>query len=148
MKGRARWSPILFSAAWVALSALAQITEGPRLSIAPVADGKVRLAWTNSATGFVLEQTPELLSNTIWSAVPKPPTAEDGEFRVSLSLDGASQFFRLRFVPDHGPPADLTYIATPPPKGVSTLVGDATRFLYSGTNAVQLGVAGGTIEFK
>jgi hypothetical protein len=48
MKGRARWSPILFSGAWVSLSALAQITESPRLSIAPVADGKVRVAWTNA----------------------------------------------------------------------------------------------------
>src|SRR4029077_1339524 len=117
-------------------------------SVAPVVDGKVRVAWTNSATGFVLEQTPGLLSNTIWSVVPKPPTAEDGEFRVSLSLDAASQFFRLRFVPDHGPPADLTDIATPPPKGISTLVGDSPRFLYPGPNAVQLGVAPGTIEFK
>ncbi|MBI3414179.1 MAG: hypothetical protein HY043_02475 [Verrucomicrobia bacterium] len=120
----------------------------PQLSIERVAQQTVRVTWTNSATGFVLEQTPELLANTLWTAVTTTPSLEDGEFHVSLRLDAVSQFFRLRFVPEQRPPADLVDIATPPAKGVSTLVGDATRFLYSGTNAVQLGVAPGTIEPK
>ena len=43
-------------------------------------------------------------------------------------------------------PPDPATVASPPANGVATIVADATSFLHTGTNAVQFGVAPGTIE--
>ena len=43
-------------------------------------------------------------------------------------------------------PPDPVTVAPPPANGVATIVADATSFLYTGADAVQFGVAPGTIE--
>jgi RHS repeat-associated protein len=49
---------------------------------------------------------------------------------------------------DGGLPPDPATVAPPAPAGVATTMADGTRFLYSGPNPIQTGVAPDTIELK
>jgi hypothetical protein len=66
----------------------------PKLSIALTNDA-VLLAWTNSATGFTLEETPAL-NVPAWNPVLITPVNTNGMFQVRVPVSGSEQFFRLR----------------------------------------------------
>jgi hypothetical protein len=68
--------------------------EEVRLS-AGFAGNELRLKWPGNAADYVLESTPSL-SMPQWQVVSNTPQLQDNSYVVSLSVDGAAQFFRLR----------------------------------------------------
>ncbi len=110
-------------------------------------DSQVRLSWTSTATGFVLEQVDQLSAADQWSPVLQAPQLIGQQLSVVLSSSTGVRFFRLASRPG-GLPPDPVSIAPPIPQGVATLLAGATEFLYTGPNPIQTGVAPGTIEAK
>lgn len=119
----------------------------PLLQVDVNADFQVRLSWTHTATGFVLEQVDELPAADRWSPVLQTPQLIGPQFSVVLSNRLGVRFFRLTSRPG-GLPPDPASIAPPIPWGVATALAEATVFLYTGPNPIQTGVAPGTIEAK
>lgn len=117
----------------------------PRLEIKLLPDSKVELSWTNSATGFFVQQTPTAVVSNLWESVSQSPVLGGGQYSLVLSNQGSSRFFRL-----HGPasqlPPDPSVVAPPVSKTTATDMATATSFLYSGTDPIQTGVTNGTIE--
>ncbi|MEO8426457.1 MAG: hypothetical protein ABI651_05015, partial [Verrucomicrobiota bacterium] len=75
--------------------ALGQPLTPPRLSIQPLANRSVRVAWPNSAAGFVLEESSGP-SSTLWQAVGRTPIEQDNQFAVTVDASAGNRFFRLR----------------------------------------------------
>lgn len=78
--------------------------------------------------------------------------ASEGRYAVTVvvtDVRGATvaQSFEI-VVSGGGLPPDPVRIAPEVDQGVATTVADSTRFLYSGSNPVQTGVAAGTIEAR
>jgi uncharacterized repeat protein (TIGR03803 family) len=66
----------------------------PELTI--VASGNnVVLTWPSEATGFILQSTTNLVSPSVWTAVPTPPVVVNGQNTVTNPISGTEQFFRL-----------------------------------------------------
>jgi hypothetical protein len=125
--------------------ALAQ--SPPVLLVDVSTDSQVRLSWTNTATGFVLEQVDQLPAADQWSPVLQAPQLLGQQLSVVLSSSTGVRFFRLATQPG-GLPPDPASVAPPIAQGVATLLAEATGFLYTGPNPIQTGVAPGAIEAK
>jgi hypothetical protein len=54
------------------------------------------VSWPVSPSGFVLESSPDLLSDT-WTVVPGSPISFSGQNLQSVPVASTNQFFRLRF---------------------------------------------------
>jgi hypothetical protein len=67
----------------------------PRLGVS-LARTNLVLRWTNSFTGFELQASANLASSTNWSQVPAAATVTNGEYRVTVPVESAAGFFRLR----------------------------------------------------
>ncbi|MSU56861.1 MAG: hypothetical protein EXS35_01520 [Pedosphaera sp.] len=59
------------------------------------APASVTLAWTNTATGFVLQQATNLNLPVFWSNVTNAPVSSGGLFRVTLVPLSGNRFYRL-----------------------------------------------------
>jgi hypothetical protein len=66
----------------------------PRLGMTRAGD-KVVLSWTNSATGFILQEAAGL-SGTNWSVASPPPVMINGQNRVTNTLAGPGKSYRLK----------------------------------------------------
>jgi hypothetical protein len=69
-------------------------TLRPRLRMTRAGD-RILLAWTNSATGFILEQS-GAASGATWTNVEPTPVVIEGENRVTNAVSGARRFYRLQ----------------------------------------------------
>jgi len=70
----------------------------PALDIRLLPAQQIRLAWTNTATGFALRQTGSLTPPIQWSPVTNAPVNLNGQWVVTLPLAaGANRFFALQF---------------------------------------------------
>ena len=70
----------------------------PALTVNPKpATHQVSLAWTNTTTGFVLEQTSSLSPPIQWTTVTNAPVNTNGQFVVTLSDVTGSWFYVLSF---------------------------------------------------
>ena len=81
------------------------------LAVEQERSGQVRFSWSDPR--FRLEQTADLSTNATWNPVLVQPRIEAGVATVTLSTDRQHQFFRLRFVPVDGLPADPRTVASP-----------------------------------
>ncbi len=75
------------------------LTALPQPDLAYVTDrdaALMTLQWTNTATGFALEQTTNLEPDTVWSPVTNIPVLLGGQYAVSLTTTNENRFFRLR----------------------------------------------------
>ncbi len=85
--------PLFFALLGVAiLTAVGQTS--PQLSVQKTSSQSLRIAWTNAASGFALEQSSSL-DPASWEGVPVPPAAQNGEFTVLFNPAASQQFFRL-----------------------------------------------------
>ncbi len=111
---------------------------------------EVRLSWADSWPDVVLEVIDEFSESQSWMPLAVSPTPGQGRYWVSLPATPERRFFRLRATsvmpPPIGLPPDPVAVAPSVPSSVVTTLSEATRFLYTGPNAVQLGVAEETIE--
>ena len=79
-------------------SACIPVAPVPVLALKPQpASQQIALAWTNTATGFVLEQTSSLSPPIQWTAVTNTPVITNGQFVVALSATTGNRFYVLRF---------------------------------------------------
>jgi hypothetical protein len=56
----------------------------------------VILSWPAYAAGFSLEQNVALDGQNVWSSVPGTPALDGNAYYVTLPVDAASRYFRLR----------------------------------------------------
>lgn len=74
-----------------------QTPGAPVLAIARAADGRVVLAWSLPAAGWVLGHTNTLVGVTSpWPAVPVSPVTNGSTISVTLPIAPGNHFFRLR----------------------------------------------------
>lgn len=79
-------------------SACQPVSPVPALDIRLLPAQQIRLAWTNTATGFALRQTGSLTPPIQWSPVTNAPVNLNGQWVVTLPLAaGANRFFALQF---------------------------------------------------
>lgn len=62
------------------------------LAVSRTTDGRIRIAWPSSATGFVLQSTAALA--TTWEPVPDAPVVEGDQSSVTVTPEG-TRFYRL-----------------------------------------------------
>jgi RHS repeat-associated protein len=134
----------LLQSAFVVLSIISMFrhnfAQEVRIDVERLTVDELRLSW--SPSGFRLEQTTELSTNSVWTSVVTPAVIENGITRVTITTEAQHRFFRLG--PDGTP--DPASVASAAPLGVATVFGQATEFLYSGSNPIQTGVTTGTIS--
>jgi len=107
------------------------------------ADGSVTLSWSSAVPGFELQESDSLGTNAVWTTVPGTPLLVGGQFQMTLPPSAGEQYFRLKLIPL--PPDPSTLAPALPPNHVSSF-GEATAFLYTGPNAIQLNVAANAIN--
>jgi parallel beta-helix repeat protein len=78
-------------------SACVPVGPVPALTIQPALNHQVLLAWTNTASGFVLKQTDSLSPPIQWTAVTNNPVVTNGQFVVTLATGMTNRFYVLRF---------------------------------------------------
>jgi hypothetical protein len=67
----------------------------PHLDIRRGLSGSVQIVWPHPSTGFVLEETPTLVSPT-WTTTLTPPSQIGGENVVTVPTPTGNRFYRLR----------------------------------------------------
>ncbi|MBI2928565.1 MAG: Ig-like domain-containing protein [Verrucomicrobia bacterium] len=82
-----------------AMRGQAQSPSAPRMSIRLLGNDSLRLAWTNIATGFVLEEAPALSNSALWKLVVPAPELGLDEYSLTIQATGRERFFRLRSAP-------------------------------------------------
>ncbi len=80
----------------LALSATAQQSAIPSLSVSLSGNGGIRLGWPTAANGFSLEEAGTLGNASIWTPLVGSPLPENGQFTVTLVPGNAPRFYRLR----------------------------------------------------
>ena len=115
--------------------ALAQ--SPPVLLVDVSTDSQVRLSWTNTATGFVLEQVDQLPAADQWSPVLQAPQLLGQQLSVVLSSSTGVRFFRLATQPG-GLPPDPASVAPPIAQGVATLWRRRRAFCTRGQTRFKL----------
>ena len=78
-------------------SACVPVTSVPTLQVVPAINHQVNIAWTNTATGFVLKQTDSLSPPVQWTTVTNSPVMTSGQFVVTLSAATGNRFYVLSF---------------------------------------------------
>ena len=78
-------------------SACLSVSSVPALSVAPVTNQQVRIAWTNTTSGFVLKQTSSLCPPILWMTATNSPMLTNGQFVVTLSAAPGNCFYALSF---------------------------------------------------
>ena len=74
--------------------AVSAAASPPHLAITRSGAGVV-LAWTNTAAGFALESTTNLISPVAWDTVSPAPVIVNGQFTVTNAVSGSRMFYRL-----------------------------------------------------
>jgi titin len=78
-------------------SACVPVSSVPSLAVVPATNHQVSIAWTNTATGFVLKQTDSLSPPVQWAAVTNSPVVNNGQLVVTLPADAGNRFYVLSF---------------------------------------------------
>jgi hypothetical protein len=79
-------------------SACVPVAPVPALTISPLLPThQVKLAWTNTPSGFVLKQTDSLYPPVWWTTVTNTPVLTNGQYVIPLSTTTSNRFFRLSF---------------------------------------------------
>ena len=78
-------------------SACVPVGSVPSLVVVPATNHQVSIAWTNTATGFVLKQTDSLSPPVQWAAVTNSQVVNNGQLVVTLPADAGNRFYVLSF---------------------------------------------------
>jgi len=68
--------------------------SAPQLNITP-AGTNVILTWTNTASGFTLESTTNLVPLVVWTTNSTAPVVVSGQYTVTNPISGTQKFYRL-----------------------------------------------------
>jgi titin len=78
-------------------SACVPVALVPTLTVVPAINHQVNIAWTNTAAGFVLEQTGSLSPPIKWTTVTNNPVVINGQFVVTRPAATGNCFYVLSF---------------------------------------------------
>ncbi len=74
------------------------VSAVPTLNYSVTSDRQLLISWSNTASGFVLKQTPSLSPPIIWSDIPVNPGLTNGVWAVKLPVSSTgNSFFMLTF---------------------------------------------------
>lgn len=73
------------------------VASAPSLSVAAVANQKLRLSWPATAQGFILKSTGSLAAPVVWQPLGSAPVLTNGQYVVSIPLGITNQFYVLSF---------------------------------------------------
>ena len=136
----------LIAALLFGLQAAAQ--TGPPLAIQPSGTNQVQVEWPGGTNFNVLQEILRFSATNDWQDVPDAPSIFGAHYAVLREATNGAAFYRLA-------QRGVAGISTPPDPATTASVlapntfndhGSSTAFLYTGTNAVQVGVASGTID--
>jgi hypothetical protein len=88
------WLAAVFLLGQTVFVSLTGAPQPPQLNIIPVASG-ILISWPASASGYVLETTSGLGTNTSWSALRNDITISGSNYVLSVSGDAPRAFYRL-----------------------------------------------------
>jgi RHS repeat-associated protein len=125
----------------------ASAQTGPKLDIQPAGKTQVQITWPPDQNLNVLQERPGLGGTNVWGEVPQAPAVVGQNYQVLRDRSNAAAFYRLssRGILGQSTPPDPASNAPPPVPNTFNDLGSSTAFLYTGSNAVQIGVAPGTI---
>ena len=128
------------------LQAAAQ--TGAPLAIQPAGTNQFQITWPSGTNFSVLQEATALAPTNVWLDLPDAPSILGARYGIFRDATNGTAFYRLA---SRGAPG----VATPPdPAGTASALvpntfndlASSTAFLYAGSNAVQIGVASGTID--
>lgn len=134
---------------WLAVFAAGPVAaqDGATLAIQPAGTNEVLITWPAGTNFNVLQTIPALSPFEGWLDVPDAPAAFGAHYGLYRDATEGESYFRLtsRGIPGQPTPPDPA--VNPPPLAPNTFndMASSTAFLYNGSNAVQIGVAPGTI---
>ena len=139
------------AAVFTATLLLARPTEGqsaPPLEIQASQNSQVQLFWPASTNFNVLQEELEVEATNSWVDVPDAPEVLGMRYSVRREATNNAAFYRLvnRGEPGSATPPDPASQATPLKPNVFNDLASSTAFLYTGSEAVQVGVVPGTIK--
>ena len=118
------------------------------LGIQPSGTNQVQLFWPSSTNFNVLQEALDFELPQSWLDVPDAPEVLGTYYSIHREATNNASFYRLvnRGGPGFSTPPDPAVVATPPSPNVFNDLASLTAFLYTGSNAPQVGVAAGTIK--
>jgi hypothetical protein len=121
---------------------------GPPLTIQRSGSNQIQITWSTGTNLNVLQELSALGSTNVWREVSDAPSILGTHFQVRRAATNVATFYRLA---SHGAlgvstPADPASVAPPLALNQFNPFGASTAFLYTGSNAMQIGVAPGTIQ--
>lgn len=124
-------------------NALCLAQNEPLLEATALETGHVLISWPAAAPDFILESTPDIEKLDSWMPWPSAPALANNRLQTLVLPGEWRRFFRLHSFP---PPPAPAQAAPPLPQTEATTLLRSTSFLFEGSNAVQIGVAPGTIQ--
>ena len=91
------FSPCFSVQACPGVGPCATIPTFPVLQIKRAANNQVALSWPTTASGFVLQQTDNLIAPVEWTTVTNTPSVVNGQFVVTLPSSSVDFYYRLSF---------------------------------------------------
>ncbi len=144
----ARLAAATLGLAWLQLGASLSPAAVPAVSISLASNRVARIEWP-AADGLLQLQTADTLPpGANWHDVPQAPVYIHPSYRFEVSSGAGPRFYRLRQViePEAGSVPDPSGLAPAPTPNLFAHPVASVAFLYAGSNAVQFGVAPGTIS--
>lgn len=121
-----------------------------QLRVEPASPSGTWLCWPDAWAAASVETSEDLSDPASWLPWNVTPQQSQDQWWVWLSTTNQQRFFRLRAStlpqPPVAVPPEPATIAPVLPASVVTTMGKAIEFLYTGPDAVQLGVTNGTIQ--
>ena len=118
------------------------------LGVQSAGTNEVQLFWSATTNINILQEVLGFDPTDSWLDVPAAPEVLGTRYSVRREATNGAAFYRLvnRGWADSSTPPDPATVATAPlPNGFNDLA-SLTAFLYTGSNAVQVGMAPGTIK--
>lgn len=78
------------------LAASRSLVAQPNVQISQLPTQQVRISWSQAANGFLLEVTPNIGPNAVWTTVDATPVPEGVNFTVTIPPGDNRRFYRLR----------------------------------------------------
>jgi len=125
----------------------AEAQSASPLVIQPSGTNQVQLFWPATTNFNVLQEILGFGGTNLWQDVPEAPAVLGTRYSLWLDATNSAAFYRLanRWTAGASTLPDPASVAPAPLPNVFNDLASLTAFLYTGSNAVQVGVSPGTI---
>jgi len=121
---------------------------GAPLAIQPAAGNQVQVAWPAGTNFDILQELLGFASTNDWRDVSEAPFVFGARYGLMRGATNTATFYRLvsRGTPGSPTPPDPSTTASVPAPNTFNDHASLTAFLYTGSNAVQVGMGAGAID--